>query len=273
VGQGSGGKGYADGELTKIPRRDYAVQALLSQDPARRPTAQEVADGLLPESKVSTDILAPPKTWPWRTRCNRAGGAPRQPWRTRHAHGGPAATVLVGRLVSRTLPPGVRITGVSRVQNLPMWQTYAVKRQTVVMRDGVGVQAATSAARYERPCLFHGCPAHIVPKIMLQGFNRSFTGTTSGRAMYGKGVYFARDASYSLSPEYSPLDADGKQRIFMVRVVVGEFCRGKPDQLAPDARQGDVLYDSTVDDLADPFIFVSYHVAQAYPDYLIELIS
>ena len=37
----------------------------------------------------------------------------------------------VERLVSRTLPPGV--TGVSRVQTLPMWQAYAVKRQTVVM--------------------------------------------------------------------------------------------------------------------------------------------
>ena len=45
------------------------------------------------------------------------------------------------RLVSRTLPPGVRITGVSRVLNLPMWQANAVKRQTVVMRDVFGVQA------------------------------------------------------------------------------------------------------------------------------------
>ena len=265
MGQGSGGKGYADGNLTKIPRHDYAVQALLKQDLARRPTAQEVADGLLPERKVSTDILAPPKTWALPM------ADPLQAVLVVLQDGSERAEVE--RLVSRALPPGVRITGVSRVQNLPMWQTYAVKRQTVVMRDGLGVQAGTSAARCERPCLFHGCPAHIVPKIVQQGFNRSFTGTTSGRAVYGKGVYFARDASYSLSPEYSPPDAGGKQRIFMVRVVVGEFCRGRPDQLAPDARQGDVLFDSTVDDLADPSMYVTYHDAQSYPDYLIELIS
>ena len=40
--------------------------------------------------------------------------------------------------------------------------------------------------------LFHGCPGDIVPKILQQGFNRSFCGKNA--TFYGKGVYFARDA-------------------------------------------------------------------------------
>jgi hypothetical protein len=48
----------------------------------------------------------------------------------------------------------------------------------------------------------------------------------------------------------------------MVRVLVGEYCKGKPDALTPDVRQGNQLYDSTVDDVANPSIFVTYNDAQ-----------
>jgi len=159
----------------------------------------------------------------------------------------------------------VIVLNVERIQNPTLWDTFAAKRGAMLSRLGA-VEA------YERVWLFHGCPADIVSKIVEQGFNRSFTGSTSGRALYGKGVYFAQDASYSMSPEYSP-PVGGKQRIFMCRVLVGEFCKGRPDALTPDARQGDELYDSTVDTLDKPSIFVTYHDAQAYPDYFIEFTS
>jgi len=60
------------------------------------------------------------------------------------------------------------------------------------------------------------------------------------------------------------------------RVVVGEYCVGKMDALTPDLRdsQKNILYDSTVgllglDTMASPSIYVTYHDAQAYPEYLI----
>ena len=236
---------------------------MLSEEATRRPSAQEVADNLLPERQVSSDILSPPKTW-------APMADPLQAVLVELLVGPERAEVI--RLFRQTVAPSVRITSVGCVQNLSMWQSFAVKRQTVLMRDR-SMPVATAAARYERPALFHGCPAHIVPKIVQQGFNRVFTGTTSGRAVYGKGVYFARDASYSMSHDYSPPDASGQQRIFMTRVVVGEFCRGRQDALTPDVRRGDELYDSTVDDVADPSIFVAYHDAQAYPDYLITFVQ
>ena len=90
--------------------------------------------------------------------------------------------------------------------------------------------------------------------------------------MYGKGVYFARDASYSTYPVYSPPDTHGVQSIFLARVVVGEYCRGEKDALTAPERDATThaLYDSTVDDKENPNIFVTYNDGQAYPEYLIK---
>jgi hypothetical protein len=86
----------------------------------------------------------------------------------------------------------------------------------------------------------------------------------------GKGVYFARDASYSSSTTYSRPNNKGEQHMFLCRVTIGEYCLGKNDALTPDVRKGAMLYDSTVNDMANPGIFVAYHDAQAYPDYLVK---
>jgi len=236
------------------------VQALLSEDPARRPTAREVADGLLPDKRLpSADLLASPSGW-------APMSDPLSALLVELADGAERSEAV--RCFRATLPPSVRVHSVARVQNLPMWQSYAVKRQTILMREpGLG---AAAAARFERPSLFHGCPHDLVPKIVQQGFNRAFTGLTSGRAVHGKGVYFARDASYSMSAEYAKPDARGVQCIFLVRVVVGEYCKGVQNALTPPARHGNVLYDTTVDSIADPSIYVTYHDAQAYPEYLVK---
>ena len=42
------------------------------------------------------------------------------------------------------------------------------------------------------------------------------------------------------------------------------------DALVPAVRSGHQLYDSTVNDMGNPGIFVTYHDAQAYPEYLIK---
>merc|ERR1719440_1302060 len=157
----------------------------------------------------------------------------------------------------------VQIVKVERVETMSLWQSFAVKRQTVLQRE----KDKSASTRLERVWLFHGTTEDIVPKITQQGFNRSFCGRNA--TMYGKGVYFARDSSYSASKAYSAPDASGVQRIFLCRVVVGEYCQGRKDAVAPDVRAGHTLYDTTVDNMRQPGIFVTYHDAQAYPEYLI----
>ena len=113
---------------------------MLSEEATRRPSAQEVADNLLPERQVSSDILSPPKTW-------APMADPLQAVLVELPVGPERAEVI--RLFRQTVAPSVRVTSVGCVQNLSMWQSFAVKRQTVSMRDR-SVPVATAAARYER---------------------------------------------------------------------------------------------------------------------------
>jgi hypothetical protein len=186
-----------------------------------------------------------------------------------------------------TLPSrqNVKVQKVERIQNLAMWQSYVVKRQTVCHRQIDPTSGGMSSAdedkaleRFERRWLWHGSNIEVMDKILQQGFNRSFCGRNA--TMYGKGVYFARDTAYSSSKTYAVPDQKGNQYIMACRVVVGEYCRGLQDALTPDVRDSrtQTLFDSTVglignDTLANPGIFVTYHDAQAYPEYLIKFRS
>ena len=58
--------------------------------------------------------------------------------------------------------------------------------------------------------------------------------------------------------------------MYLARVLVGECCKGKKCAMVPDSRQGYELYDTTVDNMQDRTMFVTYHDAQAYPGYLIK---
>jgi poly [ADP-ribose] polymerase 10/14/15 len=169
----------------------------------------------------------------------------------------------------KTLPPAFKVEKVERIQNLTLWQSFAVKRQTVLSRQGLEDDSTPDPSKLERVWLFHGTTVDIVPKIVQQGFNRAFCGRNA--TLYGKGVYMARDASYSSSKAYAAPDAAGIQRMFLCRVVVGEYCQGVKDALAPSLRDAEkhLLYDTTVDNMRDPSIFVTYHDAQVYPEYLV----
>lgn len=94
-----------------------------------------------------------------------------------------------------------------------------------------------------------------------------FTGTS-----YGKGVYFARDASYSIR-----FSKDGRSRgdyccMYLSRVLVGEYCKGDPRMIVPPPKhpsQPEILFDSAVDKTKNPTIFVVFFDNQCYPEYLI----
>ena len=53
--------------------------------------------------------------------------------------------------------------------------------------------------------------------------------------------------------------------------MVGQWSKGVKDALTPGIRDDgrNLLYDTTVDDMKKPSIFVTYHDAQAYPEYRI----
>ena len=145
------------------------------------------------------------------------------------------------------------------------------KKETMRIRETRNPEYLVNnqSGNVERRWLFHGTTSAVIPKIVKQGFNRAFAGRNA--VAFGKGVYFARDAAYSSHSSYSTPDSNGIQRMFLCRVAVGDWCRGNNGQLTPASKPRNPLelFDTTVDDETDPTIFVVYHDAQAYPDYLI----
>ncbi|KAL0196580.1 hypothetical protein M9458_010152, partial [Cirrhinus mrigala] len=80
--------------------------------------------------------------------------------------------------------------------------------------------------------------------------------------------YFARDAKYS----HSYTKDLGTRTMFVCRILVGDYTKGESSFLRPPSKDGGdtIFYNSCVNDVYDPSIFVVFEKHQIYPEYLIE---
>ncbi|XP_034142622.1 protein mono-ADP-ribosyltransferase PARP14 isoform X2 [Esox lucius] len=158
--------------------------------------------------------------------------------------------------------PTINIVQIQRIQSKDQWQRYAVKKQALDKKYPKNKNELN---------LYHGTTKEICQKINTCGFNRSFCGRNA--TVYGDGTYFAKEMWYSCHDTYSSQDASGQKYMYRARVLVGKPCLGvkgmkEPNPLNPtDISQG--LFDCAVDNLQNPFIYVVFCDAGAYPDYLI----
>ena len=111
-------------------------------------------------------------------------------------------------------------------------------------------------------------------------FRIIFAGTS-----FGHGVYFTNDSSYSLDfcADQNNLKANVRAnhtaatvtsfQMYVVKVLVGEFTKGNSRMKVPpsknDPKNPNLLFDSVVDGMSDPSIFVIFKDHQCYPEYLI----
>jgi hypothetical protein len=137
------------------------------------PTADQMAElqKMMGGGDGAADALKAPDTW---TRVKD----PMLPEMVPVGLGTPEAQAVKAAFM-KTLTPNVKIRSIERIQNTSMWQSYAVKRQTIVMRDKDAKSGNQS--RLERIWLFHGTDGDTVPKIVGMGFNRSFCGKNATR--------------------------------------------------------------------------------------------
>jgi len=119
--------------------------------------------------------------------------------------------------------------------------------------------------------LFHGSSAvDSIVSNPVQGFQPLASGS-AGASVWGRGTYFARDAGYVASGPFCGQPAsDGTRRMLLCQVTTGMSCIGAPHQtgILP-VRQGPHRYNSSVDSLSSPEIFIIQHPGAAYPAYLI----
>ncbi|XP_048202716.1 protein mono-ADP-ribosyltransferase PARP14 isoform X2 [Perognathus longimembris pacificus] len=153
------------------------------------------------------------------------------------------------------------IEKIERIQNLSLWNSYQAKKKSIDAKNG--------HQRNER-LLFHGTDINSVPHVNENGFNRSYAGKNA--VYYGKGTYFAVNADYSAHDTYSRPDVNGKKHVYYVRVLTGDYTRGNQSYIVPPEKNPQNptdLYDTVVDDVHNPSLFVVFYDYQAYPEYLI----
>ncbi|XP_052422902.1 protein mono-ADP-ribosyltransferase PARP14-like [Carassius gibelio] len=151
------------------------------------------------------------------------------------------------------------IIKIERVQNSALWRNYLIKKEEMEVKN---------KHKNNEKLLFHGTDTYKTDQINNQGFNRSFAGMHG--ATYGNGTYFAVDPSYS-AQGYSTPDVKGHKRMYLARVLVGDFTQGRKGIRTPPKKslQSVDLYDSVTDKTNNPSMFVIFNDVQAYPEYLI----
>ncbi|KAJ8381819.1 hypothetical protein SKAU_G00025970 [Synaphobranchus kaupii] len=158
----------------------------------------------------------------------------------------------------------LEIVSIQQVQNMFQWDKY--RRQKEHMQS----QSTAQNGSLERH-LFHGTTEDSIKEICLNNFDPRVSGKNG--VVYGRGSYFARDASYSDTYAHTS-DEENCQHMFLAKVLVGNmtigrtrFCR--PPRLNP-RKSGYELYDTCVDRKRNPSIFVVFDSCQCYPYYLIK---
>ena len=72
-----------------------------------------------------------------------------------------------------------------------------------------------------------------------------------------------------MSVGYARANASGMRYMYYARVAVGEYTLGGSSMIVPPAKSVNESYDSTVNIVNAPTIFVLFHDSQYYPEYLI----
>ncbi|XP_052759768.1 uncharacterized protein LOC128202731 isoform X3 [Mya arenaria] len=168
----------------------------------------------------------------------------------------------IEKMFFETMPNTVAIVSIDRVENGDLWHNYVSKKDKLKKRNkGVDVE--------ERQ-LFFGTSNDTVEAIYRQGFDFRLNGTASG-ARYGKGSYFATTAKYSHCYTDRQKETMG---MFVSKVLVGDYTKGDKSYIRPPQKDpldlSSPLYDSCVDSVTDPKIFVIFELGQVYPEYLIK---
>ncbi len=63
--------------------------------------------------------------------------------------------------------------------------------------------------------------------------------------------------------------AMSKRYMYVARVAVGQYTLGDPSMLVPPGGSSNDSYDSVVNNVTNPTIFVMFYDNQFYPEYLI----
>ncbi|XP_065129429.1 protein mono-ADP-ribosyltransferase PARP12-like [Paramisgurnus dabryanus] len=148
---------------------------------------------------------------------------------------------------------GFTIRQIERVQNRELWENFITKREAM---------KKANKERFGERLLFQATKFSLVDFVCQQNFDIEMSDTT----VYGKGIYFSKDAQSC----HMKTDECGASLMFVCRVLLGHYTRGDSRYHRPPSKKtaGD-QYDSCVDNLREPSVFVLFEKSQIYPEFLV----
>lgn len=144
---------------------------------------------------------------------------------------------------------------------------------TVINMSPRRMQFQLLAAAAQRSLPSQVNPSSSTPSTSLQGTSPKLQKCTQALTAFTNPFSMT---SLLGNPESSPTaDQKHTRTVFLAKVLVGKYTGGnsayrKPPPLFPDTDIYGRCYDSCVNDIHNPKIFVVFDTAQAYPDYLLE---
>jgi hypothetical protein len=159
------------------------------------------------------------------------------------------------------------ILSVNRIENGGqelMWRSKYESLESSLHAEGMRMTGGVHTR-----WLFHGTDETSTWKI-AKNPQSGFAPLASTAALWGRGVYFARDSEYSDAYGFARISSDGTKHIIMCLVLTGMSCLGFDKTLLHTKnRDNDRTYDSLIDCIANPEIFVVADGSCAYPAYVI----
>lgn len=153
-----------------------------------------------------------------------------------------------------------QIIKVQRVQNIALWEFYSMQKRKLGKLNGKDPNEVT---------VWHGTSA-LDPSVIFLDKQDGFMMQHSKPGMWGTGLYFAQNASYSDS--YSHQCGSGRRSFFLTKLLAGEEKRIMPNdpslRFCPD-KPGGGRYDTVTGETNSSKVYVVYENGRAYPEYLI----
>ena len=175
----------------------------------------------------------------------------------------------IAALIKQTIPR-VAIFAIQRIQNIKLWDKYALEMKHMSERN---------SGQVNEKFLFHGTrgtdPHTVIESVKGIDFRYS---RRDYQLLWGTGAYFAVNASYSDNYCYVNQTLQMKQ-LLLVRVLTGKSCgygyRNDPDLTKPPplSQGSHELFDTVNGFTNGSYVYVVYDHDRAYPAYLISYIS
>ncbi|XP_013392819.1 poly [ADP-ribose] polymerase 14-like [Lingula anatina] len=145
-----------------------------------------------------------------------------------------------------------------RIQNSDLFQRFMAKEKSI--RENFSQGSIIESA------LWHGTREHEMDHISKYGVLPHYN---SHMGHHGNGVYFSVSAE-KCSRVCQAVYPSGKKHMIKCRVLTGEYMKGSAWMKSPPVRPGSAdTFDSVVDSVSDPSVFVIFSAVQIYPEYWI----